>query len=208
MTNKTPDKSAKLKKTRWRTVVLIFAILLIFIGGIYWYNRKYLNLYYITTVYNPFKLNDKMYLNSFLVDKSSSKDFKQYNLSLYRMARPLNSDEVDNMNISLADKALIKQDLSSKKPYMEKCSWSISTDSLCKLKSAFIGSYSEIKIANIYLGKNQYGPGVFFIIHPMQKILVKENNNPPPSGYAFDNDLPFYIDATEVSTKESKTFRE
>jgi hypothetical protein len=129
------------KTNKFKGLIIAFVCLVLLSGGLYgwyWFNKPLFVAYYFNFKHNPFKPNDKMYINSFLVDESSAKDFKGYNISLYRLVRPLNDDEVDNMPIELAEKILIKKDLSSKKPYMTECAWSISTDSLCNIKALIL----------------------------------------------------------------------
>lgn len=201
------QKSIKKKLNVW----IITLICLIVLGGgsftWYWFNKPLFYAYYYDILHNPYKPGDKMYLKEFLVNTASAKDFSRYNMRIYRLARPLNSDEVDQMNISLAEKALIKKDLSSKKPYMAECGWAISTDTLCKYKSAFVSNYTESKIENAYFGDNEYMPMVFFAVHPIQKALIRESYAGAPSGYVFDNNLPFYIDASDIRRQDSKSFR-
>ncbi|MCC8427224.1 hypothetical protein [Mucilaginibacter sp. UR6-11] len=204
----TNQKISKKKSKTW----IIALICLIVLGGgsfaWYWFNKPLFYAYYTDTFNNPFKPGDKLYITDFLVNKTSTKDFSRYNLPLYRSVRPMNDDEVDKMSISLADKILIKKDMSSKKPYMVECGWAISTDSLCKYRSAFISNYTESRIDNAYFGDNKYLPMIFFIVHPVQKALIRESNSTAPSGYVFDDNLPFYVDASDVQRQDSKNFRE
>ncbi|MES2428941.1 MAG: hypothetical protein V4560_18315 [Bacteroidota bacterium] len=199
------------KKSKLKTWVIALICLIVLAGGAftwYWFNKPLFYAYYYNAFYNPFKPGDKMYVNEWMVDKNSAKDYSRYNLSLYRMVRPLNGDEVDQMNVSMADKILIKKDLSSKKSYMIECGWAVSTDTLCKYKSAFVGTYSESKIANVKIGDNNYFNGVFFAVHPIRKALIRENFTEPPSGYAYDDTLPFYLGVRSVKRQDSKSFRE
>jgi hypothetical protein len=50
---------------------------------------------------------------------------------------------------------------------------------------------------------------VFYAIHPIKTALIRDSDSDKcPSGYAFDDNYPFYIEATHVTTKDSKAFRE
>jgi hypothetical protein len=199
------------KRSKSKIFIILPICLIVLIGGAYaWYssNKPLFWAYYYDVKLNPFKYGDKMYLNDWLVDKTSAKEFSRYDISLYRLARPLNDDQVDAMSISLAEKALIKKDLSSKKPIMEDCGWSISTDSLCKYKSAYVSNYSGSKIANIYFGNNEYFPRLFFAVHPIRTALIRSESKEAPSGYAFDDNEPFYLEADQVKSNDSKSFRE
>jgi hypothetical protein len=199
------------KRSKLKGWIIILICLIVLCGGSFtWYkfNKPLFYAYYYELNYNPFKPGDKMYLQGFLVDKNSAKDFSRYNMNLYRMVRPLNDDEVDKMSVSMADKILIKKDQSSKKPYMIECAWAISTDTLCKYKSAFVSNYSTSKIANLSFGNGDYLPTVFFEIHPLRKALISDSPVEPPTGYAFDDSLPFYFLARDLKAQDSKSFRE
>lgn len=204
----------KNKKNKGWIIALILLLILASVGyGLYLSNKLYLRAYYQAYTYNrnhnSFKRGNKMYLVDFLVDTTSAKKFARYNENLYRMIRPLNYDEIDAMDATLAEKALIKKDLSSKKPYMFESAWAISTDSLCKYKSAFISYYSDAKIADSYYGEGIYLPGLFYVVHPIRKALIRTSDiDQLPSGYKYDDDFPFYLEVRDVSNVDSKTFRE
>jgi hypothetical protein len=97
----------------------------------------------------------------------------------------------------------------SLKPYVMKRGWQISSDSLCKLKSAAIGTYVGYEIANIKLD-GEYYPVLYYIIKPNKKALMIDDYISDlyklPNGYV-DSDSTFYVRIIDIGTNESKTFR-
>jgi|SRR5215217_3479754 len=205
------SQSAKIPVKRWIIVSIIVIVLAGVAFGFYWPKRTYLNAYYHVYIFKkrlPIKPGDKLFLPRYLVDDSSSKTFARYDQKLYRVIRPLNNDEIDAMDITLAEKALRKQDLSLKKPYMFETIWAISTDSLCKYKSAFVSRYNNSKIADLYFGEGEYLPQLFFEVHPVRKSMVRTDYfDKMPSGYKFEDNTPFFLEASDLSPDDSKTFR-
>lgn len=197
-------KKSKSSRKGWTILLISLTILCASCFTWYWFNKALFSVYYYDMVVNPFKPGNKVYLREYYVDKSSAKD--RFNVSLYRLAIPLSDDDVDQMSISLADKALIKKDLSSKKPYMTECGWAINTEVLSKLKSAFICNYTESKISDEYFD-GKYFPMIFIAVHPLRKSLFRESLTEAPSGYKFDDNFPFYLAITSISTSESRSFR-
>ena len=203
-----PPKSSKKK------LIILLITLIVLAGGtfgLYWSNKTYLDAYYDAYVFKqkiPVKHGDKMYMVNYLVDTSSSKNYNHHNQGLYRLIRPLNGDEIDAMDLTLAEKAVIKNDLSSKKPYMFESKWAISTDTLCKYKSAFVSYYTDCKIANLYMGEGQYLPTLFFEVHPVRRAMIRiDYDDSLPSGYKFDDNYPFFLEPNYLSVTEKKTFR-
>jgi len=202
-TNIIPDKKSGFRKYK---VLMILGTCLAIAIGLLLYNRTYLTLYYIDLKYNPFHVNDKLYANEWYINKKSK--YGSYNLDLYRKIRPLNNDDIDAMNISLAEKALIKSNLStSNKPALTECAWSISSDSLRKYKTACIGNYTGSEILSIKIDKKYY-PMLFFSITTNKKALLKKeygSQNELPPGYVYD-DGPFYVRSFDVTQKEVQQF--
>jgi len=91
---------------------------------------------------------------------------------------------------------------------MAECGWVVNTNVLCKLKSAFICNYTESKISSRYFGNGEYFPIVFIAVHPLQKSLFRESFTEAPSGYKFDDNFPFYLEMTDLSLAESRSFRD
>jgi len=201
--NLIPDKKSGFRKYR---LLMILGICVAIAIGLLLYNRTYLALYYIDLKYNPFHVNDKLYAKKWYVNEKSK--YGSYNLDLYRKIRPLNNDDIDAMNISLAEKALIKSNLStSNKPALTECAWSISSDSLRKYKTACIGNYTGSEILDTKFEKKYY-PMLFFSITTNKQALVKEVNsslNELPPGYVYD-DGPFYVRCFDVTEKELHQF--
>jgi hypothetical protein len=197
-----PKKKGWKKYKIWLIVLVILAVS----GGIIWYNKPLLTAYYLNARYNTYKPGDKMYAHSYLVNDPR---FKSFTLSFYHKLRPINQEDIDNMDAELWKKELIKKNLSySDKPYLAESAWGINTDSLCKYKTALLGAYVGSEILNVKL-KGKYIPVVFFIIKPNRKALNKDEAGglfKIPDNYREDEG-PFYIDGSDVQNTESKIFR-
>jgi hypothetical protein len=202
MSRTTATYFPKKKRTGW----YIASGLIILLIGIIWYNKPLLWAYYLNARYNTFKPGDKMYTRPYLVNDPR---FKSFTLSFYHKLRPINQEDIDNMDGELWKKELIKKNLSSSdKPYLAESAWGINTDSLCKYKTALLGTYAGSEILNVKL-QGKYIPVVFFIIKPNRKALNKDEAGglfKIPDNYRED-DGPFYIEGSDAQHEESKTFR-
>lgn len=200
--SKPNPKNKSLKKY----ISLFIGLVLIALGAVVWYNYPVIRLHYLNSKYNPFKPGEKVYAADWLVNEVS--EYGAYNITLYELVRPMNADDIDKMNIGLAEKALIKSQLkSSDKPFLIDLGWQVSSDSLCKYKSAFIGTYFDYKVLDEKSDK-EYHPMVYFNVKLNRRSLFKAYpyHNQIPSGYV-KVDGPFYIRANHVTNKELKTFR-
>lgn len=188
-----------LKNIKW-----IAAALLLLVSLLTLWNTPRFRLFLYNKLNNHYSIGDKLYAKQWLVDDTAS-----YNLNLYRRIRPMNEDEVDEMDIPLWQKAHIKKELKpSDKTLMLETDWAISSDSLCKLKTACIGTFIDYQAQYVKLSRD-YVLLPFFSIHPNKKALIKEDDlglHKIPDGYVFD-DGPFYIRILDVSNKEINNFR-
>lgn len=169
------------KKNKKRLIWLVsgFSIILILVIA-FWCNKSFLHLYYYNLESNHFKINDKLYaIEPSLVSSS--------HIILFRKVNPVNG----NLNGG---------------PFMARCGWVISTDSLLKYKTAFIGNYTGYEIQSTENIDNEYTPMLFFSITTNKKALIKiDFKSNPPAGYEFE-DGPLYLWAIEVTGKESPIF--
>ncbi|WP_295711015.1 hypothetical protein [Mucilaginibacter sp.] len=179
--------STKSKSRKYRTL-MILGVCLALVIGLLFYNKTYLTLSYINIRYNKFRVNDKLYAKNWLINEKS--EYGSYNLHLYRKIRPLN-----NVN-------------SSNKPAIIECPFSISSDSLCKYKTACIGNYAGSEILDVKLSHG-YHPMICFSIITNRKALIKEEESSLtqlPSGYVYDEG-PFYVLMLDVTPHELVQFR-
>jgi hypothetical protein len=173
---KAKDSEQKNKK---RTIWLISSISVVIILLVaFWCNKSFLDLYYFNLRHNHFKINDKLYANDFIVNESN-------NLMLFRKVKPISGN-------------------SKGKPFMASSAWSISSDSLCKYKTACIGTYTGYEIQSIE--GNEYYPMLFFSITTNKKALIKKGFTGAPAGYEFE-DGPLYVWGHLMTDKELNTFR-
>jgi hypothetical protein len=174
------QQSNKKNKKRIIWLVSSFSIILILVIA-FWCNKSFLHLYYFNLKSNHFKINDKLYVQDHSLDGS-------FLITLFRKVKPVNG----NLN---------------GQPFMARCGWLISTDSLRKYKTSFIGTYTGYEIQSTENIGNEYIPMIFFSITTNKKVLIKEDfKGNPPAGYEFE-DGPLYIWAIEVTDKESPIFR-
>lgn len=188
---------------------IIGLVLLSIVSGLVWYNKTLIMLYYAEFKYQPYKQGEKIYLKSIVVNDTI---YKSFILHLHKRIRPLNEVDVDNMTAQLWQKALIKQKLSkANKPYIDENAWGISIDSLCKYKTACIGTYEGSEIQYIkYKGK--YYRKIFLIIKPNKQALYKDLDDiyKSPNTYTDDDESPYYLSSSDfrfLDNEESKTFR-
>ncbi|GAA3994602.1 hypothetical protein [Mucilaginibacter dorajii] len=187
-TNTSPDNKSEKKSVKKYKILAGIGLAVVIIIALIFLNRQYLSLYYANIKYNDFKVGDKLYAKNWLVNETSK--YGSYNLHLYRKIRPL-----DNSS-------------SSNKPAIIQSRFSISSDSLCKYKTACIGNYTGSEILEAKLGQEYY-PMIFFSITTNKKALIKEEesySNQLPFGYVYD-DGPFYVVMIEVTHHELHQFR-
>jgi hypothetical protein len=182
---------------------LSILILLIGLGLIF---KSKLILYFKYATYSKFKPGDKIYALKHVVNEVS--EYGPYDVNLYQEVRPLTGADVDRMDIDIYKKAVIKSTLkSSGKTGISECGWQISADSLCKQKTACIGTCIDYKLMDIKIG-NKFVTTIALIIKPNKKALFKDYSDyyKLPADYVID-DGPFYIPSFYVSNQEAKTFR-
>jgi hypothetical protein len=174
-----PEQNPKKNKKRSIWLISSFAIVIVFVAA-FWYNKDFLNVYYFNLKRNHFKVNDKLYADKFTIDKT-------IDLFLFRRVKPVSGNLRG-------------------RPYMAMSGWSISSDSLCKYKTARIGTYTGYEIQSITGSDNKYTPMLFFSITTNKKVLIKNSLTDPPAGYQFD-DGPLYVWGFQVTGKEVHAFR-
>lgn len=170
------------KKNKKRTIWLVSSLSIILILAVtFWYNNSFLHLYYYNLESNHFKINDRLYATEPSLVSSSR-------ITLFRKVKPVNG----NLN---------------GRPFMARCGWVISSDSLLKYKTAFIGNYTGYEIQSTENIGNEYIPMLFFSITTNKKALIKiDFKSNPPAGYEFE-DGPLYTWAISVTDKESPIFK-
>jgi len=201
--NLTPQKKIKRNYLTWG----IIAGFLIVLAGLFLYNKQVLTLYYLNAKYNKFNPGDKIYAQEWRINKVS--EYGAYDTELYQVVRPIHNSDVDDMDIDLSKKSVIKSNLnSSNKPYAMCRGWQISSDSLCKMKSAVLGTYIDYKIMDQKID-GKYFPTLYFIIKPNKKAMFKDYYSDLykiPTDYVEEGG-PFYIEANDTSEKEITKFR-
>ena len=171
------------KRNIW--LIIIFSFLLI-ITGLFFYNRDFLDIYYLNFKINHFKTNDKLYAEEYLINGDSDTS-KASNIFLFRKVKPLKSNP-------------------SGRPSMAMSAWSISGDSLRKYRTANIGTYTGFEIMGIANRDNEYHPMLFFSVTTNKKALIKNYLTDPPAGYEFDEG-PFYVWGHLMTDQELHTFK-
>lgn len=183
------------KSTKKKWIVVIG--LLMVISALITYNFKLLKAYYYDFQFNKFTAGTKMYPpNYYMTDTISP------TISLYRLIRPVNEDEIDAMPIEAWKKALMKNDIKSPDDLkMFETVKEIAGDSLAKYKNWCIGTYVDRKFIFINDEKfSSYEP--YYQIKPNWPMVAETNTlltKPLPDGYTYADDN-YYVYAYYTRT--------
>lgn len=208
----TPDQQLEKRdgqKTVKKWVISSIIVFLLCLIAILLFNKRYVTLYYLNIMHNHYKVNDKLYAKSWLVNDTSTEG--SINVRLFRKVRPINADDINAMRVDLSQKVLLKQNVNpSDKPFVTETNWVISSDTLCKYKTAWVGDYIGADIVK-FKGRTDYYDIICFAINPNKRALLKEDNDNAgiyslPAGYTWD-DGPFYVLTLNVTDHDAKTFK-
>ncbi|TSD67593.1 hypothetical protein FFF34_009440 [Inquilinus sp. KBS0705] len=199
------NNPATKKKKGSRVTLAVLAVLIVTICTGYYY-RDYLLLKYYDFKTNPFTSNSNVYAPGGMVNSIGK--YGSFKITFYRIIRPIGPNEIDRLPLSADQKALAIQSIkTNRKSYIIRSNCYISTDSLCKYKTACIGKY---KGSNILLeNENEdYYPNTFYEILPNKKALIQGDLkiNDLPIGYVWA-DNKYYIPPFDVTNQELKKFR-
>jgi hypothetical protein len=186
----------KKKRNLKVTLLIICALIISALACVWYFNRETLNIYYLNARYNHFKINDNIY-----VWEGMSPGKGNIDIDLFRMARPINEDDIDALNIEIWKKALAKKELVKGKPYMVHTRWEINGDALDKLKTGVLGAYKGYKIADEYRD-GETKTYLFFMLTPNKQALYDTEIDiyKLPKGYTW-SDGPFYVLAFQTQDK-------
>ncbi|MCJ8208668.1 hypothetical protein MUY27_03045 [Mucilaginibacter sp. RS28] len=198
-----PDKVKK-KSSNFGKWVYIALIAVALATGFFLLNNKSFSF-----SLDPYKPGDKLYLVDYLVNDTT---FKHHLEPFYTGITPLKDDEIDEMNIDLAEKDLIKRNISfGDKAYGIENGYGISTDSLCKRKNAYIGTF----VRSVHYRKKvdgAYESMTFYEIKPDTTVVVLDVNHikdvPQTHKYDYDMNGLYFIEARAVTDKNTDKFRE
>ncbi len=189
------------RKFTW-LIVLVITIILGVTGFIF---KRDIKVKYYNLTNNHFKRGDKVY-----VDKEIF-GYEHNHYNFYRLIRPISQQDIEDMTIDKLEKSTLKNLIDpSLKPYLIRTEMSISSDTLNKYRSTYIGTYLYHKALNF---KN-YDTGKLFednayAIEPEQHYTVTSispDDDVLPKGYTWA-DKSMYLPALWITDKEYPGFK-